>query len=179
MDNLGIADDVLSVTFSEFGRKATENGNLGTDHGTLAPMYVLGKNVNPGVLGQNLNISDLDSTGAPNVEQIQHDYRQVFGTLMQDWLGGDDNSLQAAKLKDYTTNKVAIIAANKVVDPNCYAGQEYEDPGAFLKIKLNLEGFFDNDTKAMKSSLAQCPPCSLLTWHHGTITVQKKKQLLV
>ncbi|MEL6841953.1 MAG: DUF1501 domain-containing protein, partial [Bacteroidota bacterium] len=50
---LGIADKVMTVTFSEFGRQVGENGNFGTDHGTLAPMFVLGRGVTPGVTGTN------------------------------------------------------------------------------------------------------------------------------
>ena len=38
-----IGDDVVGLTFSEFGRKAKQNGNLGTDHGEIAPMFVFGK----------------------------------------------------------------------------------------------------------------------------------------
>ena len=48
-DNL--ADDVLGITFSEFGRKAKENGSLGTDHGEVAPMFAFG--MCPRSIGQN------------------------------------------------------------------------------------------------------------------------------
>lgn len=47
---LGLADQVTAVTFSEFGRCAKENGSAGTDHGTLAPMFVIGKQIQAGVL---------------------------------------------------------------------------------------------------------------------------------
>ena len=54
-DNL--ANDVLGLTFSEFGRKAKENGSLGTDHGEVAPMFAFGKPVKSGVSGINVDLS--------------------------------------------------------------------------------------------------------------------------
>ena len=46
ISNQGFQDDVVGLTFSEFGRKAKENGNLGTDHGEIAPMFVFGSAIN-------------------------------------------------------------------------------------------------------------------------------------
>ncbi|MCU0414531.1 MAG: DUF1501 domain-containing protein, partial [Ignavibacteriaceae bacterium] len=46
---LGIADKVVLMTFSEFGRRLNQNGSAGTDHGTAAPLFVIGRNVNGGI----------------------------------------------------------------------------------------------------------------------------------
>ncbi|NJO86570.1 MAG: DUF1501 domain-containing protein [Lewinella sp.] len=53
--NLG--ERVISMTFSEFGRRIRSNASLGTDHGSAAPLFLLGSCVNPGVLGQSPEIS--------------------------------------------------------------------------------------------------------------------------
>jgi uncharacterized protein (DUF1501 family) len=47
---LGVADRVVVLTFSEFGRRVEQNGSAGTDHGTAAPLFVLGKNVRGGIV---------------------------------------------------------------------------------------------------------------------------------
>ena len=54
----GFQDDVVGLTFSEFGRKAKENGNLGTDHGEIAPMFVFGSAINGGVSGSNPDLTE-------------------------------------------------------------------------------------------------------------------------
>lgn len=118
LEGLGIADQVIGCTFSEFGRCAIENGSDGTDHGTLAPMFLFGKNVEAGVLGTNVNLSNLSNDG--QVQGVQHDYRQVFTTLLQDWLGADNNVLLEAMFDGY--DKIGAINANAVVDPGCYFG---------------------------------------------------------
>ena len=48
-----IGDDIIGLTFSEFGRKAIQNGNNGTDHGEIAPMFVFGKPVEGRISGVN------------------------------------------------------------------------------------------------------------------------------
>ena len=53
----GFQDDIVGLTFSEFGRKAKENGNLGTDHGEIAPMFVFGTAINGGVSGTNPDLT--------------------------------------------------------------------------------------------------------------------------
>ncbi|MEL6536458.1 MAG: DUF1501 domain-containing protein [Bacteroidota bacterium] len=75
----GLEDRVLTVTMSEFGRRIASNGSFGTDHGTGGPMMLFGKHVKPGVQGV---VPDLTLS---NVE-MQFDYRQVFSTLLRDWL---------------------------------------------------------------------------------------------
>lgn len=75
----GIDDRVLSVTTSEFGRRIQSNGSYGTDHGIGAPLLIFGKGVLPGVTGVNPGLND------DNVA-MQYDYRQVFATIMKEWM---------------------------------------------------------------------------------------------
>jgi len=48
-------DRVLTMTFSEFGRRPAENGGAGTDHGTAAPLFVMGSQVKGGLLGETFD----------------------------------------------------------------------------------------------------------------------------
>src|SRR6266568_8051885 len=56
----GKADNVVVMTWSEFGRRVEENGSLGTDHGTAAPLFVLGNAINKGIFGEPPSLSNLD-----------------------------------------------------------------------------------------------------------------------
>lgn len=116
LDGLGLADQVTACTFSEFGRCAKENGSDGTDHGTLAPMYVFGKNIAAGVRGTNVNLSNL--TNDNQLQGAQFDYRQVFTTLLQDWLGASENVLTETMFEGYS--KIALVDSAAVVNPDCY-----------------------------------------------------------
>ncbi len=153
LGDLGISDKVLTVTFSEFGRKAEENGNNGTDHGTLIPMYIIGQPVQAGVSGTNIDLGNLDSTGAPHINQLQHDYRQVFGTLLQDWLGASDDGLTAAMMKTYSTTKLPLIDTINVVDPSCYIGTNPPESISKAAFCVMLEGLFDADSALHTNAL--------------------------
>ena len=118
LEGLGIADQVTACTFSEFGRCARENGSLGSDHGTLAPMFMFGKNIKAGVVGTNPNLGVL--TQDNQLSDMQFDYRQVFATLLQDWLGANNYVLEQTMFEGYT--KVAAVDAAAVVTPDCYIG---------------------------------------------------------
>ncbi len=117
LNALGHEDRVLTVTFSEFGRKPGENGNLGTDHGTLAPMFVFGSALNGGVTGTNIDLSNIING---QLQNHQHDYRQVFTTLLQDWLGADDEAIFQTQFEAYLGSKLPFINNDFVVDPSCY-----------------------------------------------------------
>ena len=95
LDSQNLADDVVGLTFSEFGRKAAENGNLGTDHGEIAPMFVFGKPVLGGVSGTNPDLTEATSSNNYQIQTVQYDYRQTFATLLQNYLGADDTIIDA------------------------------------------------------------------------------------
>ena len=78
----GNFERVLLITFSEFGRRVAENANGGTDHGTAAPMFVLGGRVKPGLFGKHPSLTDLDHGDL----KFNTDFRSVYGTVLDSWL---------------------------------------------------------------------------------------------
>jgi len=100
LTNQGLSDRVLVITQSEFGRRVEENGGFGTDHGTAAPMFVVGDQVNGGMYGTNPNLTNLDPN---NNLLIQNDYRSVYGTILQRHFGASQTSTQDVLFGDYGT----------------------------------------------------------------------------
>ncbi|HLJ69157.1 MAG TPA: DUF1501 domain-containing protein [Chloroflexota bacterium] len=90
LTNHGKADNVLMMTFSEFGRRVKENAGRGTDHGTAAPLFVIGDRVKGGMYGGDPVLSQLDSNG-DLVYDI--DFRSVYGTVIDGWLGGSSSQV--------------------------------------------------------------------------------------
>ncbi|MCC6483434.1 MAG: DUF1501 domain-containing protein [Armatimonadetes bacterium] len=91
----GLADRVLLFTFSEFGRRARENGGAGTDHGTAGPMFVLGGAVKGGqVYGDPPDLRNLDGNGDL---KYQIDFRRVYSSVLSRWLGADPEKVLGAR----------------------------------------------------------------------------------
>ena len=80
---LGIEDRVVGMTYSEFGRRIKSNSSTGTDHGAAAPIFVFGKPVQGGVLGDNPAIPAV-ATVNDNIP-MQYDFRSVYSTLLEKW----------------------------------------------------------------------------------------------
>ena len=74
----------LGITATEFGRTARVNGTQGTDHGTAGPMFIAGKPVRGGQYGAPV---DLAKRGADDNLQHTTDFRRVYATLVEGWLG--------------------------------------------------------------------------------------------
>jgi uncharacterized protein (DUF1501 family) len=74
-------DRVLISTYSEFGRRANENGSEGTDHGTAAPHLLLGGRVKGGLAGAQPDLGTLEK----NDLVFTTDYRQLYATIEQQW----------------------------------------------------------------------------------------------
>ncbi len=86
MERIGRADDVVMYIHSEFGRRVPENTSLGTDHGTAQVNFVIGNAVKGGLYGRMPSLSEL--VLGDNLE-ITTDFRQVYATLIDGWLGAD------------------------------------------------------------------------------------------
>ncbi|MGF1635816.1 MAG: DUF1501 domain-containing protein [Cyclobacteriaceae bacterium] len=113
LKNLGIEDRVLTMTFSEFGRRAISNGSYGSDHGTSAPMFVFGKYVNAGIYGDNPDLANLINGNTAK----QYDYRQLFVSALKDWLGASDEAINATYFSEWVDDRI-ILTGDKVVGLN-------------------------------------------------------------
>jgi len=77
---------VVVMTYSEFGRRVEDNGSGGTDHGTAAPLFVLGSRVKGGIYGAAPSLTNLDADG--NLK-FSTDFRQVYASVLANWIDAD------------------------------------------------------------------------------------------
>ena len=96
---LGVEERVVGMTFSEFGRRIKSNGSDGTDHGSAAPLFVFGKSVIGGVLGDT-PVIPANPTVNDNIP-FQYDFRSVYSTILANWLCVNDLDLQQIMLKNF------------------------------------------------------------------------------
>ena len=91
LSNQGLLDQTLVLQFSEFGRRVSENGSAGTDHGAGGLMMALGGRVDGGLYGTGAILEDTPSN--PTLENegrdVTHetDFRSVYARVIDDWLG--------------------------------------------------------------------------------------------
>jgi uncharacterized protein (DUF1501 family) len=106
--NHGLANDTTVVVFSEFGRRITENGSRGTDHGAAGLMMVLGGMVRGGLYGTAARLAP----GHPSLENrsgdVRHetDFRSVYARMLDGWLGADSVPILGG---DFRANAPAIF----------------------------------------------------------------------
>ena len=85
--NMGRWDDVLVMTYSEFGRRVAENGAQGTDHGTASVQFVMGGKVNAGLYGDYPSLDKLEDGDLIHTM----DYRSVYEHICSSWLNHKNN----------------------------------------------------------------------------------------
>ena len=97
LNNQGLLTDTLVVSFSEFGRRISENGSSGTDHGAASVMMVMGGRVNGGLYGTapNLNTDSQNPTLENSAGDVHYetDFRSVYAQVADRWLGTDSVKL--------------------------------------------------------------------------------------
>jgi uncharacterized protein (DUF1501 family) len=93
LKSLGLLNDTLLLSFSEFGRRVTENGSRGTDHGAASVMFAMGGAVRGGLYGSapSLNPDGQNPTLENNGNDVRYetDFRSVYARVIDNWLGGD------------------------------------------------------------------------------------------
>lgn len=102
MDDVKLAghdDRVAGMTFSEFGRRIVSNASEGTDHGAAQPMFVFGKKIIPGMIGENPTI-DPNSSVNTNLP-MQYDFRSVYASILRDWFCIPDPDLETIMLQNF------------------------------------------------------------------------------
>ena len=80
---------VVTMVFSEFGRRVKQNASGGTDHGTAAPMFVIGAPIKGGLHGDHPSLTDLDNGDL----KFTTDFRSVYATILDKWMGAKSNAV--------------------------------------------------------------------------------------
>ncbi|MFY9570235.1 MAG: DUF1501 domain-containing protein, partial [Blastocatellia bacterium] len=93
----GLADNVVIMNWTEFGRRPNENASHGCDHGTQTPIFVMGNPVHGGLYGEQPSLNDLD--GAGNMK-FKVDFRSLYATVLDKWLATDSQSILGAKFEN-------------------------------------------------------------------------------
>jgi uncharacterized protein (DUF1501 family) len=101
-DDLGLMgkqDNVISMIHSEFGRRIKSNASYGTDHGTSAPVMLIGAGIKGGIAGNNPQIpSKVDvNDNLP----LQTDFRSVYASLLKNWFGASETDIESTLFGAY------------------------------------------------------------------------------
>jgi uncharacterized protein (DUF1501 family) len=95
MQAQGNSSRVLTMVFSEFGRRVAQNASAGTDHGTAAPMYFVGDMLRPGLLGNHPSLDDLDQGDL----RYNVDFRSLYTTVLEDWMRADAQAVLGGRFR--------------------------------------------------------------------------------
>ncbi len=108
--NQGLLDSTLVLVFSEFGRRISENGSQGTDHGAAGIMMALGGLVRGGLYGTAARLRNDPANPAleNSAGDVRHetDFRAVYARVLDDWLGADSAAILGA---DFRAGAPAIL----------------------------------------------------------------------
>ncbi|HEY7544745.1 MAG TPA: DUF1501 domain-containing protein [Blastocatellia bacterium] len=99
MQQHALADKVLLMQWSEFGRRPNENGSEGTDHGAASMMFVIGDPVAGGLYGEHPSLEAMDIDEAGNLK-FTVDFRAVYATVLDRWLGVDHREVLDSKFEN-------------------------------------------------------------------------------
>jgi uncharacterized protein (DUF1501 family) len=105
MSNLGVEDKVLTMTFTEFGRRVSSNLSLGTDHGTSTPVFLFGKSLQSKIIGTNPDLNNLNNGNI--IYNI--DYRQIYTSVVQDWFGASSSAMAATGFSEWLDNRIDLF----------------------------------------------------------------------
>lgn len=110
INELGAGDRVLGMTFSEFGRRIKSNASGGTDHGAAAPVFLFGNGVQPGILGTNPALPAVANV-KDNIA-MQHDFRSLYTSILENWFLVSGSESQAVMFKDYESLTIVKKGSN-------------------------------------------------------------------
>ena len=112
--DMGVIDRVCIMIYSEFSRRVEQN-DTGTDHGSQGPMFLIGGKVAGGVYGNHPRIDPMQLDGEGNTKYRQAgsnsgfestDFRDVYGTILNKWMGVDPLTVLTPDSGDPTKNWV-------------------------------------------------------------------------
>ena len=142
LQQLGMDHKVMGITFTEFGRRAYSNASYGTDHGTSTPVFLFGTGLNPGIYGQNPDLSDLRNGNL----KYEIDYRQIYTSIVQDWFGADRDTLVKTGFNDWVDNKLPLVGTTDVKNQKAIDEQLHIYPNP-IQSDLNFYLFLEKQSQ--------------------------------
>jgi len=143
MEGFSLDNRVCTMTVSEFGRRVVSNGT-GTDHGSAAPLLVIGSGVIGGLVGNDPDLADLEGPG--NLK-MQYDFRQVYASVLGQWFGASEDQIAPQALPRHfdqlpifrtQPSDVSYVDASASLQ----LGQNYPNP-AFNGTTIPIDGVVD------------------------------------
>ena len=144
LEQMRLADRVLGMTFSEFGRRIRSNASLGTDHGTSGPMFLFGSPLFSGFTGVNPTIERSPDISA-NVP-MQYDFRSVYASVLKDWFCVPNITLQTIMLRNFQPLRIVnspscITPTADLISKDVVLIENYPNPFIFATtIDFRTEG---------------------------------------
>ncbi|MDC6457376.1 DUF1501 domain-containing protein [Flavobacteriaceae bacterium] len=108
------SDKVMGLIYSEFGRTVASNKTGGTDHGTSAPVFIFGNKVDPNISGVNPVIPS--NADLQYETDMQFDFRQVYSSVITQWMGGSSNTAKDVLFKDF--EEIQIVGKEYIDSDN-------------------------------------------------------------
>ncbi|HVT91150.1 MAG TPA: DUF1501 domain-containing protein [Tepidisphaeraceae bacterium] len=135
LDAKKLADKVVVMCFSEFGRRVAQNDSGGTDHGAAGPMFVVGNKVNGGLFGQYPSLDKLESGDL----KYTTDFRRVYATLLDGWLNVDSpavlqNRFEPIAMLDNLPASISPAAHPSQIQTSEPEQKDPEDGGMMMKM---------------------------------------------
>lgn len=114
LEKMGIADKVLGMVFTEFGRTVNSNGGGGTDHGRSTPIWLFGNSLKGGRYGTNPKLVNPNTNQTETQVPMQFDYRSVYYSIMKQWFGLNQTQMEgvfggSAKVAKYAAQEHDLI----------------------------------------------------------------------
>jgi uncharacterized protein (DUF1501 family) len=96
---MGKQEDVLGMTYSEFGRRIKSNSSYGSDHGTAAPIMLFGSKLKGGLIGKNPEIA----SGVNFLDNLpfQTDFRSVYSSILKGWFHLPDTEIASTVMGEF------------------------------------------------------------------------------
>ena len=132
----GLEERVLTMTYSEFGRRVFQNKSYGTDHGEAAPMFFMSPFVNPNPIGSLPSLEYID-----NIE-FEHDFRSVYGSILMDWFGTEETTIRSILYEDFKYIPILIGTRTSTEEPHPMSKRIEAYPNPFqnnLNIKIDIK----------------------------------------
>ena len=129
-----LEERVLTMTYSEFGRRVFQNKSYGTDHGEAAPMFFLSPYVNPNPIGSLPSLEYID-----NIE-YEYDFRSVYGSVLMDWFGVDEITIKSILYENFKYIPILAGTQTSIGEPHPMSKRIEAFPNPFKDfLNINIE----------------------------------------